>query len=109
MVTMEIYPGSNGAQLAELTFQTPQSLAAVTAALERQGLIERRTGHGRAFGHHLTDAGTKQLHETRTVLAEFHRRVFAGFDGRRLARFIADLDVLTSNLVEVERPPPPAT
>lgn len=43
--------------LAELTFQTDQSMGALAARMIDRGLLERRPGAGRAVRHRLTDAG----------------------------------------------------
>ncbi|HWH25032.1 MAG TPA: MarR family winged helix-turn-helix transcriptional regulator [Pseudolysinimonas sp.] len=100
MTAIENSPGSSGVQLAELTFQRPQSVADVTGALESAGLIERRPGRGRAFGHYLTEAGTAQLVESRAVVTDFHRTIFQGLDDKRLESFLADVELITRNLVE---------
>lgn len=91
-------PGASGVQLAELTFQKPQSLADITSTLVKQGLIERRSGLGRAFGHHLTDEGQAQLTHARSAVTALHRKIFATFDEERLERFLEDLDEITNNL-----------
>ena len=48
--------------LAELTFQTDQSMGTLAARMIRRGLIERVPGPGRAVRHRLTAHG-KEVHQ----------------------------------------------
>jgi DNA-binding MarR family transcriptional regulator len=43
--------------LAELAFQTDQSMGALAARMIERGLLERRPGPGRAVRHRITEAG----------------------------------------------------
>ena len=45
--------------LAELTFQTDQSMGALATRMIDRGLLERRTGAGRAVRHRITAAGDR--------------------------------------------------
>src|SRR3954463_12687070 len=45
--------------LAELTFQTDQSMGALATRMIDRGLLERRAGPGRAVRHRITDAGER--------------------------------------------------
>jgi DNA-binding MarR family transcriptional regulator len=45
--------------LAELTFQTDQSMGALAARMIERGLLERRSGAGRAVRHRITPAGDR--------------------------------------------------
>lgn len=99
LVTIDIHPGLSGVQLAELTFQKPQSLTDVTKALEKQQLIARSgSGHGRSITHHLTPAGRELVARSRGVMAELNRRIFQGLDRERIARLVDDFDLLARNL-----------
>jgi DNA-binding MarR family transcriptional regulator len=45
--------------LAELTFQTDQSMGALATRMIDRGLLERRAGTGRAVRHRITEAGER--------------------------------------------------
>lgn len=68
--------------LAELTFQTDQSMGTLAARMIQRGLIERVAGPGRAVRHRLTPRG-RDVHEAGAaivdgVLAETIGRLNAG-------------------------------
>jgi DNA-binding MarR family transcriptional regulator len=63
--------------LAELTFQTDQSMGALAARMIDRGLLERRPGPGRAVRHRITEAGER----ARVTGAEFMREVMEGTVG----------------------------
>lgn len=73
---IEAESGLSGVRLADLTFQTPQSLSDITSPLLEAGLIERRNAHGRTTTHHLTPAGQQQLAATRAAMDDLHRKIF---------------------------------
>ncbi len=50
-------PGASLHALAELTFQTDQSMGTLATRMIQRGLIERVTGPGRAVRHRLTTQG----------------------------------------------------
>lgn len=101
LLMIETHPGLAGSRLAELTLQKPQSLSGITAALEKQSLIERRLGHGRAITHHLTPAGHDLVKRSRTMLLELNQQVFQGFEPDRIKRLVSDIQELTDNLVSL--------
>lgn len=53
--------------LAQLTFQTDQSMGALAARMVRAGLIERVPGPGRAVRHQLTADGRRLYEQGRPV------------------------------------------
>jgi DNA-binding MarR family transcriptional regulator len=68
--------------LAELTFQTDQSMGTLAARMIQRGLIERAAGPGRAVRHRLTPRG-RDVHEAGAtvvdgVLAETIGKLNAG-------------------------------
>jgi len=63
--------------LAELTFQTDQSMGALAARMIDRGLLERRAGPGRAVRHRITEAGER----ARAAGAELMREVLQGTVG----------------------------
>lgn len=102
LAAMDVLPGLTGTKLAELTFQAPQSIMDITKRLESQGYIERRPGRGRAITHHLTPSGGELLGRSRTVMNEFHKEIFDGFDTTHLDRLVRDFGVMTSNIPDVK-------
>jgi DNA-binding MarR family transcriptional regulator len=58
--------------LAELTFQTDQSMGALAARMLDRGLLERRVGPGRAIRHRVTPAGE----QARVAGAQIMQEVF---------------------------------
>ena len=91
-------PGASNKTLAELTGQRPQSANDTASALERDGLIERRHGHGRERLHYLTPAGASMLESAYATLRELHERVLTGVDADRIADVADVLDTIRCNL-----------
>lgn len=56
---LERNPEASLHALAELTFQTDQSMGALAGRMIERGLLERRTGPGRAVRHSITPAGAE--------------------------------------------------
>lgn len=81
-------PGSSSAELARRVFVSPQSMHAVVADLERQGLVVRqpRPGHGTILEVRMTDQGRQLLTDADARAQELEGRVTAGLDehGRHL-------------------------
>ena len=61
-------PRASARLLAAQTFQTDQSFGTLATRLEKKGLIERRSGAGRAIAHSLTPAGQRLLEESSAVV-----------------------------------------
>lgn len=63
LVELSLSPGRSNAELARSAFMTPQSMIAMLSALEKRGLIIRRTSPdgGRAMPAELTEEGSRQL------------------------------------------------
>ena len=94
-------PGASAHDLAKLTFQTDQAFGTLSSRLLERGLIERRTGSGRAVRHHLSPAGAALLGEADVVVDAALRESFAALDA-------ADVDVLHRLLARVLASPLPA-
>ena len=73
--------------LAELTFQTDQSMGTLAARMIQRGLIERAAGPGRAVRHRLTPRG-RDVHEAGAAIVD---GVLAETIGRLNAEERADL------------------
>jgi DNA-binding MarR family transcriptional regulator len=63
LTMLKAYPGISGAELARLTFLTPQTVGVIVGNLEKAGAIARRRHptHGRALQWGLTAKGEKLL------------------------------------------------
>ena len=74
------YPGLSGADLARLTFLTPQTVSLIVANLARDGAIVRQPHqvHGRIKQLGLTPAGRKLLARSREGAHEIEQTLLAG-------------------------------
>jgi DNA-binding MarR family transcriptional regulator len=73
VLTMVVaYPGVSGADLARLTFLTPQTINVIVRNLEREGAIEKtaHATHGRILRLHATAKGQALLKRCRARVAE---------------------------------------
>jgi DNA-binding MarR family transcriptional regulator len=73
VLTMVVaYPGASGADLARLTFLTPQTINVIVRNLERDGAIEKtaHATHGRIQRLHATTKGQALLKRCRARVAE---------------------------------------
>ncbi len=100
LATLDAVPGLTGALLAELTGQRPQSLTDAVNALEHEGLLERRPGHGRARLHYLTDAGRALLAPARAVTRRIHDRATSGMSREEVIALERALTKVQDNLAE---------
>jgi DNA-binding MarR family transcriptional regulator len=80
-------PGASLHRLAELTFQTDQSVGALASRMVRRGLIERVTGPGRAVRHRLTAKGHELRREGERLVADVLKDSFSSLTRRELESF----------------------
>ena len=84
------YPGLSGADLARLSFLTPQTINVIVGNLERDGAIEKSSHatHGRILRLHATPKGQALLKRCRARVAEIEAEVAAllGKDEERAVR-----------------------
>jgi DNA-binding MarR family transcriptional regulator len=84
------YPGASGADLARLTFLTPQTINVIVRNLERDGMIEKsaHATHGRILRLHATAKGQALLRRCRPAVAELEEALagLLGKDEERLVR-----------------------
>ncbi|MCW5735334.1 MAG: MarR family transcriptional regulator [Enhydrobacter sp.] len=84
------YPGVSGADLARLTFLTPQTINVIVRNLERDGAIEKtaHATHGRILRLHATARGQALLKRCRGRVAEVETELagLLGSDEERLVR-----------------------
>ena len=83
------YPGISGADLARLTFLTPQTINVIVGNLEKAGTIEKsaHAGHGRILQITATTAGRALLKRCRTRVAKVEQRL-VGLAGREEERVV---------------------
>lgn len=91
VLTMVVaYPGVSGADLARLTFLTPQTINVIVRNLERDGAIEKtaHATHGRILRLHATARGQALLKRCRGRVAEVEAELagLLGKDEERLVR-----------------------
>lgn len=84
------YPGVSGADLARLTFLTPQTINVIVRNLERDGAIKKtaHATHGRILRLHATAQGQALLKRCRGRVAEVEAELagLLGKDEERLVR-----------------------
>src|SRR5689334_15224326 len=84
------YPGVSGAELARLTFLTPQTINVIVRNLERMGALEKSAdaGHGRILRLSATATGQALLKRCRTRVMEVETRLggLVGRDEERVVR-----------------------
>ncbi|WP_421999964.1 MarR family winged helix-turn-helix transcriptional regulator [Reyranella sp.] len=84
VLTMVVaYPGLSGADLARLTFLTPQTINVIVRNLEKAGLVQKSAHalHGRVLPLAATPRGRTLLRRCRTRVAAVEARL-AGLAGR---------------------------
>jgi DNA-binding MarR family transcriptional regulator len=87
-------PGASAHDLATATFQSDQAFGTLANRLVRQGLIERRPGHGRRIAHYLTPSGETTLSAGRRVAREVLTKSFADLSDRDRRQLLALLERL---------------
>ena len=100
LTMLNAYPGLSGADVARLTFLTPQTVGVIIRNLERDGAIVMTPHpvHGRIQQWTLTPRGTALLNACRERVIALEKRLAAGLDAkaeasirRWLAGIAADL------------------
>lgn len=100
LTMLNAYPGLSGADVARLTFLTPQTVGVIVRNLERDGaiLMTPHPVHGRIQQWTLTPRGATLLKSCRDRVLELEKRLVTGLDGkaevtvrRWLAGIAADL------------------
>jgi DNA-binding MarR family transcriptional regulator len=83
------YPGASGADLARLTFLTPQTINVIVGNLEKAGAIEKsaHAGHGRILQLTATAKGRAVLRRCRSRVAQVEGRL-VGLAGQAEERVV---------------------
>ena len=75
-------PGASLHDLAQLTFQTDQSMGTLAGRMEARGFIERVPGPGRAVRHRLTPEGERLRRQGTALVHRVLEESFTPLDGR---------------------------
>ena len=86
IVEIDRNPGASLHSLAECTFTSDQAFGMLAARLTRLGLVDRRSGLGRATIHELTRAGRASLEEGAALIARAATELFLNFDPEKRSR-----------------------
>jgi DNA-binding MarR family transcriptional regulator len=81
-------------ELAQLTFQTDQSMGTLAGRMEARGLIERIPGPGRAIRHRLTPEGERLRREGAKITRRALVESFAPLSAEQLETFDALLRIV---------------
>ncbi len=84
LTMLNAYPGLSGADVARLTFLTPQTVGVIIRNLERDGAIEMTPHpvHGRIQQWTLTPRGTTLLKACRERVIALEKRLARGLDAK---------------------------
>jgi DNA-binding MarR family transcriptional regulator len=84
LTMLNAYPGLSGADVARLTFLTPQTVGVIISNLERDGAIRKAPHpvHGRILQWTLTPRGATLLAACRERVLALEQRLAAGLDGK---------------------------
>ena len=82
------HPGVSSADLARLSFLTPQTLGQQVIQLQKRGFVKREPGEGRKIRHSLTKAGEKLLTAGMEKVREVDTRVLSDFDDAVVATLL---------------------
>lgn len=84
LTMLNAYPGLSGADVARLTFLTPQTVGVIIRNLERDGAIVMTPHpfHGRIQQWTLTPRGAKLLKACRERVIELEKRLAGGLDAK---------------------------
>ena len=102
LTMLAAYPGISNADVARLSFLTPQTVSVIVANLERSGAVARRPHavHGRIQHIDVTQAGRKLLARCRKRVQAIEQRVVAGISASEEAtirRWLVGLAVDTAD------------
>ena len=82
------HPGVSSADLARLSFLTPQTLGQQVIQLQKRGLVTRKPGEGRKIRHSLTKPGERLLDAGMQKVREVDTRVLSDFDDDAVATLL---------------------
>jgi DNA-binding MarR family transcriptional regulator len=100
------HDGASSADLARLSFVTPQTMARIVADLERKGLLTRTPSpqHGRVFQAHLTTTGARLLGDAQRHIDSIHVQMLEGMSDAQRRQLAAALTRIAERLED--RPSP---
>jgi DNA-binding MarR family transcriptional regulator len=103
---LSLHAGMSSAQLARRSFVSPQAANEMVSALERRGLIRRRSDSegGRALSIFLTAPGERTLARCDEQVDALESVLLSGFTGREEAQFRQMLRI-SRDAVRAQAPP----
>jgi DNA-binding MarR family transcriptional regulator len=96
------HPGASNAELARLSFVTPQTMVRIVVGLEERGLLRRVASpdHARIFQAHLSDEGNGVLGQAQRRVGLIHAHALEGMSGAETERLIGSLTRIATRLEE---------
>lgn len=93
-------PGISNAELARSAFVTPQTMQAILAGLEREGLLQREPdpAHGRILRSVLTAKGSALLANAHRLMDDVGEVLVQAVGGTQAAKLTASLGSITDAL-----------
>jgi DNA-binding MarR family transcriptional regulator len=104
LTMLNAYPGLSGADVARLTFLTPQTVGVIIGNLERDGAIRKTPHpvHGRILQWTLTARGTTLLGACKERVLELEGRLVAGLDSKAETTIRRWLATIATELQDAE-------
>jgi DNA-binding MarR family transcriptional regulator len=96
------HPGASSAELARLSFVTPQTMVRIVSGLERAGLVRRAPSpaHRRVLQARLTSKGTSALRLAQQRVDAIHAHMLHGIPPAETARLLGWLTRIAVTLEE---------
>ncbi len=99
------HPGASSAELARLSFVTPQTMVRIVSGLERAGLVRRAPSpaHQRVLQAHLTGNGARALRQAQHRVDAIHAEMLHGIPPAETERLLGWLTRIAEALEESHR------
>lgn len=99
------HPGASSADLARLSFVTPQTMARIVADLEERGLLSREPSraHARVLQARLSDDGEAILQRAQYRVDLIHTHMLEGIPAAEIERFHGWLTHIATRLEAARR------
>ena len=96
------HPGASNAELARLSFVTPQTMVRIVTDLERQGLLQRAPSpsHARVLQTRLSDQGASMLRLAQRRVDSIHATMLEGIPPAEIERLLRWLTHIALRLDE---------
>jgi len=96
------HPGASSAELARMSFVTPQTMIRLVKALESSGLVVRResTQSSRILKAQVTSKGKVAVHSAEAEVEAVYSQMLAGFEDKEIDLVTSSLNKMTRHLQE---------